>query len=422
MARAHRVEDLPRLIAQALRMAWHGRPGAVYLEVPADVISGTVEESVLTYPPPVPPPARPRADPAQVEEALALLRGAERPLMIVGKGAAWADAAPELRRLVERTRMPFLPTPMGKGVIPDDHPDSAAAARSHALRHADVILAAGARFNWMLHFGLPPRFARDARVIQIDIAQDDLGGNVPVAIGMAGDVKAVSAQIVAALEERPWRCADGPWRSALAEATRKKRAEAAALLEAEGVPMNYYRPLREIQEALPRDAILVAEGANTMDISRSVLECYEPGHRLDAGSWGTMGLAAGYAIAAALTRPGHRVVALLGDGAFGFSGMDVEVAVRHRLPITWIVLNNNGIGSGVAALPEHAPPPVHVFLPGARYDKIMAAFGARGYHCETPAALRAALREALTLDETALIHVPIDPSARPAAPRYSWLA
>jgi 2-hydroxyacyl-CoA lyase 1 len=422
MARPYRIEDIPRLIAQGVRKAWHGRPGPVYLEIPADLISGSVEESSIEWAPAVPPPARPSADPVEIERALELLRRAERPLLIVGKGAAWADAAPELRRLVERTGIPFLPTPMGKGVIPDDHPACAAAARSQALAGADVILAVGTRFNWILHFGIPPRYRPDVKVIQVDIAPDDLGGNVPVALTLGGDAKAIAAQLVAGFEHRPWKLpADHPWVKELRAETANKKDELRPMLEDSKVPMGYYRPLREIQDALPRDAFLISEGANTMDLSRSVLECYEPAHRLDAGTWGTMGVGAGYAIAAAVVNPGKPVLALMGDGAFGFSGMEVEVAVRHKLPIVWVVLNNNGIGAGIAKLPEGAPPPPHVYLPGARYDRIMEAFGAKGVHCETPESLRAALRESLQRRDSSLIHVPIDPAASPATSRYQWL-
>jgi 2-hydroxyacyl-CoA lyase 1 len=422
MARPYRIEDIPRLIAQGLRQAWHGRPGAVYLEIPADLISGSVDESRIAWEPVVPPPSRPGVHHADLERALDLLRGAARPLLIVGKGAAWADAAPELRRLVEQTGLPFLPSPMGKGIVPDDHRLSAAAARSLALQRADVILAVGTRFNWMLHFGGSPRYAPDVKVIQVDIAPDTLGGNVPVAVTLAGDAKAVAAQLAAALEDRPWKLAPGhAWIAELQADALKKKAELRPLIEQSKVPMGYYRPLQEIQDALPRDATLVAEGANTMDLSRSMLECHEPAHRLDAGTWGTMGVGAGYALAAAVVRPDQPVVALMGDGAFGFSGMEVEVAVRHKLRIVWIVFNNNGIGAGIAALPAQGPPPPHAYLPGARYDRIMEAFGAKGYHCATPEGLREALKEALALRETSLIHVPIDPAASPATTRYQWL-
>ena len=185
--------------------------------------------------------------------------------------------------------------------------------------------------------------------------------------------------------------------------------------------MNYYRPLKEIQDALPRDAIIVAEGASTMDISRQVLENYEPRHRLDAGSWGTMGVGPGFAIAAQVANPGKRVIALEGDAAFGFDGMEVEVAVRHKLPITWIVFNNNGIGGGPSSLPENAPLPPGAFVPNARYDRVIEAFGGKGYHVETPEELRAALQESFASGATTLINVAINPQSKRRPQQFAWL-
>ncbi len=423
VGQARRVEEIPRLIAQALRQAWYGRPGAAYLDLPADVIDGLVDESLIELPPPVPPPPREGCEPELIDEALAVLREAKRPLAIVGKGAAWADAAPELTRLLERTGIPFLPTPMGKGVVPDDHAGSVAAARSHALANADAILLAGARFNWIMHFGLAPRYRPDVKVVQIDVSPEELGENVPCAVGIAGDLKAVLGQMAARLEEDPWRLdPQSPWLKELAGEVEKRKSEMAPALESDEVPMGFYRPLHEIQKLLPRDALFIAEGSNTMDISRTVIENYLPRHRLDAGTWGTMGVGCGFALAAAVVHPEKPVVALMGDGAFGFDGMEVEVAVRHGLPIVWIIFANNGIGGGVAELPPDAPPPVHVYTPGSRYDKIMEAFGGKGYHCDTPRQLASALKKALAAREPALINVPIAPHATRAPQSHHWLS
>jgi 2-hydroxyacyl-CoA lyase 1 len=200
-----------------------------------------------------------------------------------------------------------------------------------------------------------------------------------------------------------------------------KKAATVPLLESDEVPMNYYRPLKVLQDALPRDAIIVTEGASTMDISRQVLDNYEPRHRLDAGSWGTMGVGPGFAIAAQVANPGKRVIALEGDAAFGFDGMEVEVAVRHKLPITWIVFNNNGIGGGPSTLPEDAPPPPGAFVPNARYDKVIEAFGGKGYHVETPEQFRAALQESFASGATTLINVAINPQSRRRPQQFTWL-
>lgn len=424
VAQPARAEDLPGLIEQGIRTAWYGRPGPVYIDLPGDIIDAMVDESSLSFPAPVPEPPRMGAPPELVAEAVETLRSAKKPLLIVGKGAAWADAAAEVRRIVDNTNIPVLPTPMGKGVVPDDHPNIVSAARSYALQNADLIVLAGARLNWMLHFGASPRFNPETRVIQIDLAQEEIGANRPTAVGLTGDLKAVSAQLVTRLEEAPWACDDkGEWKTGLAAEVARKKGELKAALDSDEVPMGYFRPLQEIQNALPRDAIIVAEGANTMDISRSVLENYEPRNRLDAGSWGTMGAATGFALASAVAHPERRVIALMGDASFGFSGMEIEVAARHRLPITWIVFANGGIGGGVAELPKDGPPPVNVFQPGTRYEKIMEAFGGKGFHCDTPEELSKALRAAFDSGETALINVAIDPAAKKAPQTYAhWLS
>ncbi len=423
VGRARRVEDIPRLIAEAIRHAWHGRPGPVYLDIPADVIDGMTDEDALHMPPRVQPPPRVGADPALIEQALRVLRGAKRPLAIVGKGAAWADAAPEVRRFIAATGIPFLPSPMGKGVVPDNDPHSVAAARAFALREADTVVLFGARLNWIMHFGLPPRYRPDLKVIQIDLAPEELGRNVPATVGIAGDLKAVMAQLVAGLEQNPWQCPPrGAWRKQLADNLREKRAQIEPMLQDGAVPMGYYRPLQEIQNALPPDAILVSEGSNTMDISRSVIENIHPKHRLDAGTWGTMGVGPGFALAAAVVHPEKRVLALLGDGAFGFDGMEVEVSVRYNLPITWVVFVNGGIGGGVANPPKNAPPPVHTYTPHARYDRIIEAFGGKGYHCETPDELARALKAALAAKAPSLINVAINPEARRAPQPFGWLS
>jgi 2-hydroxyacyl-CoA lyase 1 len=423
VGQAERIELIPRYIAMAIRTAISGRPGPVYLDLPGDIIASRIDEDKLTYVPRVEAPPAPQVEPGLVKKALASLRSAHNPLAIIGKGAAWAGAEEQVRRFIDETQMPFLPSPLGKGVVPDDHPLSVAAARTYALQNADLVFLVGARLNWIMHFGLPPRFRKDVRVVQLDIAAEEIGTNVPTEVPLVGDAKAVMTQMVAALEEDPWQvAASSPWRQALQQEIDAKRADTVPLLETAEVPMNYYRPLKEIQDALPRDAIIVAEGASTMDISRQVLENYEPRHRLDAGSWGTMGVGPGFAIAAQVANPGKRVIALEGDAAFGFDGMEVEVAVRHKLPITWIVFNNNGIGGGPSSLPDNAPLPPGAFVPNARYDKVIEAFGGKGYHAETPEELRAALQESFASGATTLINVAINPQSKRRPQQFAWLA
>ena len=423
VGQAERIELIPRYIATAVRHSISGRPGPVYLDLPGDVIASSVEEDELTYPARVEAPPAPQVDPATVKEALASLKSARQPLAIIGKGAAWAGAEDQVRRFIEETQMPFLPSPMGKGVVPDGHPLSVAAARTYALQNADMVFTIGARLNWIMHFGLPPRFREDLRVVQLDVAAEEIGSTVPAEAALVGDAKTVMAQMVAELEENPWQiAADNPWRQALDKERKTKQEATVPMLESDEVPMNYYRPLQEIQRMLPPDAIVVTEGASTMDISRQVLDNYEPRKRLDAGTWGTMGVGPGFAIAAQVANPDKRVIALEGDAAFGFDGLEVEVAVRHKLPITWIVFNNNGIGGGPSSLAEGDSYPPNAFVPNARYDKVMEAFGGRGYHAETPQELRNALEESFNCGETTLINVSINPDAKRRPQQFAWLS
>jgi 2-hydroxyacyl-CoA lyase 1 len=368
-----------------------------------------------------PEPPRSLADPVAIDAALRTLREAERPLVIVGKGSAYARAEHEVRRFLDATGLPFLPTPMGKGVVPDDHPNSVAPARSHALREADCIVLLGARLNWILHFGQPPRFAEDVRVIQVDIEPEEIGNNVRHEVALVGDASSVVAQLNAGLEAEPFRFAgDTPWWTSLREKSAENVEAVVRMERDDSVPMGYYRVLAEIREQVPRDAIIVSEGASTMDIGRTVLPNYEPRHRLDAGSFGTMGVGLGFAIAAAAVHPDKKVVAVEGDSAFGFSGMEVEVAVRYGLPITFVVVNNNGIGGGPSELPKDRIPP-SVYTPNARYEKVIEAFGGRGYFATTPDEFQRALKDSLADDGPSVVNVMIDPRAQRKPQPFNWL-
>lgn len=420
-AEVDRIERIPYFVEQAVRTSMYGRPGAAYLDLPGDIISGKVDEEAAPQRPRVPDAPRFLADPASVEAALAALKSAERPLVIVGKGCAHARAEDEVRAFIESTQLPFLATPMGKGVMPDDHPLSVGAARSFVLQNADLVFLMGARLNWILHFGLPPRFNPNVRVVQMDIAAEEIGTNVPAEVALAGDARAVTAQINAALAAAPWQyAAESTWRTGIEKKIEENRLATQAMFEDDSVPMNYYRVLREIRDVLPRDAIIASEGANTMDIGRTVLPNFLPRHRLDAGSFGTMGVGLAFAIAAQVVHPGKRVVAVEGDSAFGFSGMEVEVACRYNLPITFIILNNNGISGGPDTLdPEHVMPTAYV--PKARYERMIEAFGGDGYFVETPDQLRPALEQALASGKPSIVNIMISAQAQRKPQQFGWL-
>lgn len=411
---------VPAYIEKCVRTSLYGRPGAVYLDLPNDIITDRLDETSIPWRPACPPAPKSLADPAVVEAALAALRTARRPLVIVGKGAAYARAEHAVRAFLEHTRLPFIASPMGKGVVPDDHALSVAPARSHALQEADVVLLIGARLNWIMHFGQPPRFARDVRILQIDVAGEEVGTNVPSTAALVGDAQAVMDQLNAALAAHPWEFpARSEWWSALRTKITENEAQVTAMMQDDSLPMGYYRALREVREHIPRDAIICSEGANTMDIGRSVMLNYDARQRLDAGTFGTMGVGLAFAIAAAVVHPGRKVFCVEGDSAFGFSGMEVETACRYRLPITFVVINNNGIGSGETTLSDPVPP--HAYTPDARYDRVIEAFGGKGYHVTTPDALRRALREAADAAVPTLINVMINPQATRKPQKFEWL-
>jgi 2-hydroxyacyl-CoA lyase 1 len=416
-----RTDRIPFYVEQAVRTAWYGRPGATYLDMPDDVIGGRVEEDEVRAAATIAPPPRSQAADSDIAATLAALRTAERPLVIVGKGMAWSRAEDEVRAFVETTGLPFLNSPMGKGVMPDDHPLSVGAARSHALREADLVVLLGARLNWIMHFGLPPRFNPDVRVIQLDISAEQLSTNVPTEVGLVGDGQAVMAQLNRALAAEPWAYPSAsPWRDSIAAKIEGNRGSIEAMAADDSAPMNYYRAFRDIREAIPRNAIIVSEGANTMDIGRTQLDNREPRTRLDAGSYGTMGVGFGFAVAAAVVQQDRPVVSVSGDSAFGFSGMELETICRYDLPITTIVLNNGGIGGGFEDWPADQPLPPSALSRTARYEKVCEAFGGQGYYVEDPADLRPTLDKAISSGKPSVVHVLIASRADRKPQEFHW--
>jgi len=422
-ARPDTATRIPFYVEQAVARSISGRPGAVYLDLPDDFLNREFDDEGIAFPERCAEPSRPQADPADVERAIEVLRGAQRPLVIVGKGAAYSRAEAEVRAFIEATQIPFLSSPMGKGVVPDTHPLSVAPGRGLALQEADVVVLLGARLNWIMHYGLPPRFAADVKTIQIDIEPEEIGRNVAAEVGLVGDLRAVVGQLNAALRTEPCRLPDdAPWRGTLSAKVDENREFVAGMMQDDSVPMGYYRVLREIQEQAPEDSIIQAEGALTMDISRSVLMHDSPRLRLDAGSFGTMGVGLGQAIAAAVVHPEKKIICLEGDSAFGFSGMEVETACRYQLPIVFVIVNNNAIGGGVDSLPDDRfQSPASGYTIDAGYEKMIEGFGGRGYLVRTPGDFSTALEKALGDSMPSIINVLIDPHARAKPQKHAWL-
>ena len=422
---AHAVEHVYRIpfyVEQAVRHSIYGRPGAVYLDMPDDIIQGEIDESEAVKAATIPEPPRSIAPSENIEAALDALEGAKNPLVIIGKGMAWSRAEDEVRAFIERTQLPFLASPMGKGVVDDNHPLSVGAARSHALKEADVVFLMGARLNWIMHFGSKPRFKENVKIIQLDIAHEAIGSNIPTQVPLVGDGKAITEQLNTALNRRQWFYpADTEWRSALKEKADANAAQIQPMIDDDSSPTNYYRALKDIREWTTEDTIIIGEGANTMDIGRTQLPNASPRLRLDAGSYGTMGIGMGFAIAAAVVHPDKPIVSVSGDSAIGFSGMEIETACRYKLPVNIIVLNNGGIGKGLESFVEGEQIPPFALTIGARYDKMMDAFGGKGFYVEDPADLKKTLEEAKAFDGPTLVNVRLDPNAGRKPQQFGWL-
>ncbi|XP_063601287.1 2-hydroxyacyl-CoA lyase 1-like [Penaeus indicus] len=433
-ARPPRLDTIPYHVAKAIKSTTYGRPGAAYLDFPGNLLNEKTSESSIQPFPRNPAPPVSLACPEKVSEAAALLSGAKRPLIVVGKGAAYARAEDQVRALIEKTGLPFLPTPMGKGVVADDHPQCVAAARSRALLEADVILLLGARLNWMLHFGRSPRFAPGVKFIHVDLCPEEFHNSVTASVALLGDLKPICVQLLKEVSGQliPH---DSPWWARLEEKAQANMQINRAMAEDVSVPLNYYAVFSHLQQLLPSDSIIVSEGANTMDIGRTFLLNRLPRHRLDAGTFGTMGVGLGFAIAAALYArdhaPGQRVVCVEGDSAFGFSGMELETIYRYNLPIVVIIVNNNGIYGGLdkelfqdirdGMDVTIATPPTSL-LPSARYERMASIFNESGHLCTTIPELESAVK--LSLAETqkpSLINVLINPMAQRKAQDFDWL-
>jgi len=417
------VKRIPYYVAEATRQATYGRPGATYLDMPDDIITGKCDEKDVIESYKIPEPPRFQAPPENVEAALNMLERAERPLVIVGKGMAWSHAEDEVRNFIERTQIPFLRSPMGKGVMPDEHPLAVSAARTLALQNADVVFLMGARFNWILHFGLPPRYAKDVKVIQLDIAPEEIGHNRPTDVALVGDGKAIMQQMNNGLAGRQWfHPKESQWRQMIAQKTADNVETIRPQVESDDAPAGYYRLLRDIAAWMPKNSVLSAEGAGTMDIGLTMLPSFNARSCLNAGTYGTMGVGLGQAIAAAVVHPDRPVIHLSGDSAIGFSGMEMETLCRYNFPVKIVVLNNGGIGPGMPEIPDN---PMMNMKPnsliwGARYDRMMDAFGGKGFYVEDPKDLKGALEEAMNFKGPALVNCLLSQGSARKPQQFRW--
>ena len=402
-------------VARAIRAALSGRPGGVYLDLPAklfpqvmDAEAGAKSLVKVIDPAPAQIPA-----PAAVKRALDVFKSAKRPLIILGKGAAYAQVDDQIRAFVEKTGAPFLPMSMAKGLLPDTDSQCAGAARSTVLKDSDVVMLIGARLNWLLSHGKGKTWGEphSKKFIQIDIEPKEMDSNVEIVAPVVGDLGSCISALLEGLGSN-WPAAPADWTVAVKNKREENIAKMAPRLMNNNVPMDYHGALGVLRTIIKErpDAILVNEGANALDLTRGVIDMYQPRKRLDVGTWGVMGIGMGFAIAATI-ETGKPVLAIEGDSAFGFSGMEVETICRYKLPVCVVIFNNDGIYRGTDVNPNGTDPATTVFVKGSRYDKMIEAFGGVGVNATTPDELKRAVNVAMDSGKPTLINAVIDPAA-----------
>ncbi len=410
------AEDIGTGIARAYRAAVSGRPGGVYLDLPAKLFAQVMDAEVgakslikVIDPTPAHIPA-----PAAVERALDVLKGAKKPLIILGKGAAYAQADEAVRSFVEKSGSPYIAMSMAKGLLPDDHPQYAGAARSLVLKEADVVMLIGARLNWLLSHGKGKQWGEPGskKFIHIDIDPREMDSNQPIAAPLVGDIESCLNALIDGMGDN-WSAPPAEWVEVVRDKSEANVARMAPRLQNNNVPMDFHGALGALRTIIKDrpDTILINEGANTLDFARSIIDMYRPRKRIDVGTWGVMGIGMGSAIAAAV-ETGNPVLAVEGDSAFGFSGMEIETICRYQLPICVVVFNNSGIYRGTDRNPTGGSDPAPtVFVKDARYDRIIEAFGGVGVNATSPDDLSRAVTQAITSGKPTLVNAVINPEA-----------
>ena len=411
--RINRPQDIGVGVARAIRAAMSGRPGGVYLDITTAMLSTTmdIQEAQNSLFVPIDPTPVQIPCSTAVKRALKLLSGATKPLVIIGKGAAYSRVEEQLKEFIDKTGIPFLPMSMAKGLLPDDHPQCAAAARSLVMGQADVVMLVGARLNWLLNHGKGKKWNAKAKFIQLDVCAEEMDSNRPIDAPVVGSIHASLDAILAKMEPFNIRCGEA-WNNSIQAIKKVNADKMKTKLNTPTDPMNYFNSLKVVSDVLEsyKDIYIVNEGANALDNTRNIINMYHPRLRLDTGTWGVMGVGMGYSIGAAVTG-GKQVLAIEGDSAFGFSGMEIETICRYKLPVTIIVLNNGGIYRGdEKGQGQNGDPAPTMLMPEARYDRLIEAFGGMAFHVTKPIELEEALCAGLASKRPTLINCVIDPS------------
>ena len=408
--KVYRVElarRIPEVLAMALREANSGRKGPVYVEIPNDVLFEKLDPALIDWPGRAAPPARAAAPEAELEAAVALLQVAERPVLLTGSGIVWADAATQLERFVDATGIPLVTTPQTRGIVAEDHRLALVASRNRAQRDADVVVVVGTRANWLNGHLRPPRFGADARFVVANIDPDEIGrGRVPE-VGVVADagvfLDQLGERLVAAggIREAAWAWADDL-------ATKDLAKEPDREILSDAVPIDPLRLCEEVRRVLPRDAVFVVDGHETLEFARRWIPSLSEANYLTSGPNGCMGVGVPFALGAKVARPDRPVFVLMGDGGFGWHGMEYDTLIRHGLPMVGIVFNNAGFTARRAAAGTGRE------LGYQRYDLMVAGFGGHGEFVERPEDIAPALRRAVESGRPALVNVCVDPDAQAA--------
>lgn len=397
----------------AYRHALNGRMGPAYLDLPGDVLYGQVEEEDIVLPEPAQHHHRVPGDPGLVQEAVKLLANAERPVIVSGTGVVWSQASEEMEQFVNETGIPFYTTPQGRGVVPEDHPRCFLSARSMAFREPDVILFLATRMNYVISHGLAPRFNADAKIIQVNIDPTEIGHNRAADVGIVGDCKTVLQQMLELVPGKFEPNKDTPWISALREQDMKGQARIEPFMNSDEEPIHPLRLCKEVKDFLDRDAILVVDGQEILNYGRQSIPTFKPGHRLNSGSFGTMGVGVPFGVGAKVGAPDKQVLVLHGDGSFGMNAMEMDTAVRHNIPIVTVI----SLNGGWTADPEGGK--VGRTLGYQHYEKMMDAFGGHGEYVEKPTEIRPALERAYASGKPAIVNVKTDFRARATTMRFT---
>lgn len=403
--RVYDTSRIPEIINKAFRIATSGQPGPVYVDLPGDVLYKRVDESEVTFFRSPHRAPRVAGDHALVTRAIEMLKNAQRPLIVTGTGVIWSEAWNELKEFVELSGIPFYTTPQGRGVIPEDHPLCFLGARNQAWKEADVVLVVGTRFNFIIGFGMPPRWAEDVKFIQVDIADEEIGRNRPVDVGIVGDAKMVLRQLIEEGRGAFRGRKELPWIETLRGYDRRAAEKSRALLESDATPIHPLRLFNEVRKFMDRDAIIVVDGHETLNFARQSIPTNAPGHRVNAGPNGCMGVAVPFGLGAKVAKPGTQVIVLSGDGSFGMNGMEIDTMVRHNIPVLTVISNNGG-WAGVGGMNAGRD------LGFSRYDKMAEVFGGHGELVDNPRDIRPALDRAKASGKPAVVNVITDPNAR----------